>query len=216
MARNGITTGPVTLLIGTRKGAFFLKSDLSRQKWSLRGPQYLGHIVNHIVMDPRDRKTLVMAARTGHLGPTVYYSKDFGKTWKEASKPPQFKKAKNGLSVGHVFWLTPGHADEKDTWYAGTSPQGLFRSRDGGKTWEGIDGFNENPMRRKWIGDEQGIPDGPTLHSILIDPRDPKHMYLGMSIGGFFESFDRGKSWGTVEQGLCGRFYSGSTSRVWT
>jgi hypothetical protein len=104
--------------------------------------------------------------------------------------------------VNHVFWLAPGHASEPTVWYAGTSPQGLFRSSDGGDSWESVAGFNDHPMYKAWTGGEQdGTPDGPKLHSILIDPRDAAHIYLGMSSGGVFESLDRGQSWAPLNQG---------------
>lgn len=82
----------VQLLIGTRKGAFTLTSDPVRSTWNLEGPIYLGHIVHHFMVDPRDANSQIMAMKAGHLGPTVFYSKDGGKTWKESSKPPQFPK----------------------------------------------------------------------------------------------------------------------------
>ena len=91
-----LTTGPVALLIGTRKGAFILRGDRTRRTWKLSAPIFLGHIVHHVVLDPRDRRTMLMAARTGHLGPTVFRSTDFGKTWKEAKKPPAFPKVAGG------------------------------------------------------------------------------------------------------------------------
>src|SRR5262245_15390623 len=198
-------TGPVMLLIATRKGAWFLMGDSGRRSWAIKGPVFLGHIVHHLVLDPRDQRTLLMAARTGHLGPTVFRSTDDGKTWKEASQPPAFAKAPEGQKgrvVDHVFWLAPGHASEPDVWYAGTSPQGLFRSEDGGETWQSVAGFNDHPMRPQWTGGEQdGTPDGPKLHSILIDPRDPTHMYLGMSGGGVFESVDQGHDWQPLNAG---------------
>ena len=76
--------------------------------------------------------------------------------------------------VDHTFWLTPGHASQPGVWFAGTSPQGLFRSDDGGANWKGVAGFNAHPQRKAWCGgDQDGTPDGPKLHSILIDPRDP-------------------------------------------
>ena len=93
----------------------------------LAGPHFLGNIVHHAVLDPRDGKTLLAAARTGHLGPTVFRSTDRGRTWKEAATPPAFEPG-SGRTVDHTFWLTPGHASEPGVWYAGTSPQGLFRS----------------------------------------------------------------------------------------
>jgi photosystem II stability/assembly factor-like uncharacterized protein len=198
-------SGSVALLVGTRKGAFIFRSDRARRRWRLAGPHFFGHIVHHMVLDPRDRKTLLAAARTGHLGPTVFRSTDFGRRWREAKHPPAFAKAKEGekgREVDHVFWLTPGHASEPGAWYAGTSPQGLFRSADGGETWEAIAGFNDHPMRDRWTGGEQdGTPDGPKMHSILVDPRDAAHLYIGMSSGGVFESRDRGASWRPLNAG---------------
>ncbi len=169
----------VSLLVATRKGLWQLHADASRRSWRLAGPQFLGHIVHHCLADPRDGKTVLAAARTGHLGPTIFRSVDRGRTWHEAAQPPAFREG-GGRVVDHTFWLTPGHASEPNVWYAGTSPQGLFRSNDGGATWRGVDGFNEHPMRKQWCGDDKdGTPDGPKMHSILIDPRDANHMYIG-------------------------------------
>jgi len=177
-----------TLWISTRKGAFALRTDPRRKTWKLAGPQFLGHIVHHIVQDPREPKVLLMASKTGHLGPTVFRSLDRGRTWREAAQPPAFRKAAAGeeaRAVQRVFWLTPGHASEPGTWYAGSSPAGLFRSDDGGEHWTPVAGFNDHPMRSKWV--PFGTPDGEFLHSILVDPRDPKHLYIGVSIGGIFD-----------------------------
>jgi hypothetical protein len=192
----------VRLLIATRKGLWTLTGDSARRSWKLAGPQFLGHIVHHAVADPRDRRTILAAARTGHLGPTIFRSGDGGKTWAEAKSPPAFAP-ESGRSVDHTFWLTPGHPAEPGTWYAGTSPQGLFRSIDGGVTWGGVEGFNGHPQRKAWCGDGQdGTPDGPKLHSILVDPRDPAHLYLGMSSGGIFESVDGGADWRPLNKGV--------------
>ncbi len=197
--------GRVLLLVATRKGAFVLRADAARSRFRLEGPHFLGHVVHHALLDPRDRRTILAAARTGHLGPTVFRSTDLGKTWQEATRPPQFPKAAEGArarAVDHVFWLTPGHPSEPGVWYAGTSPQGLFRSDDGGRTWDGVAGFNDHPMYPKWTGGGQdGTPDGPTLHSILIDPRDRRRMYVGMSGGGVFASDDQGTSWRPLNRG---------------
>ena len=74
----------VDLLVATIKGAFVLKGDASRKVWKVEGPHYLGCETNHLVLDPRDGKTLLLAAVTGHLGPTIFRSTDGGKKWKEA------------------------------------------------------------------------------------------------------------------------------------
>ena len=196
----------VLVMVATRKGAWLYRSDAARSRWQPDGPHFLGHIVNHLVLDPRDGRTLLAAAKTGHLGPTVFRSLDLGRSWKEAARPPAFAKAadgKEGRAVDHTFWLTPGHAGEPDVWYAGTSPQGLFRSPDGGVTWEPFSPINDDPQYRKWMGTVQdGTPDGPKLHSIIVDPRDRAHLYFGMSGGGVHESHDGGRSWTSLLKGL--------------
>jgi len=240
-------SGPLSLLVGTKKGAFFLRSDGDRRQWAIDGPHFFGHIVNHVVLDPRDRRTLLLAARTGHLGPTVFRSGDAGKSWKEASLPPAFPKltralerpdATSGMSgwqsagsrrafeplpgggpdvqiaeppggrvVDYVHWLTPGHASEPGVWYAGASPQSIFRSEDGGDTWQPVAGFNDHPMWATWTqAGEDGTPDGSLLHSINVDPRNPSHLYVGLSGGGVFESRDAGAGWRPLNAGSVADF----------
>lgn len=202
------TTGPMALLVGTRKGAFIFKSDATRKTWKMSVATQIGNIVHHMVMDPRDRRTIIMTAHTGHLGPTIFRSTDLGKTWKETVKPPAFPKVpegQTGMSVHHNFWLTPGHPSEPRVWYVGTSPAGLFRSEDDGNTWEPVRGFNEHPKYgSKPSPENQSPPDGATLHSIMIDPRDARHMYIGLSTdsSGVFETTDKGATWKPLNKGM--------------
>ena len=196
----------ITLLVATRKGAWLLHGDAARKSWRTDGPHFLGHVVSHLVLDPRDGRTLLAATKTGHLGPTLMRSTDRGRNWQESKQPPAFPKApddETGRSVDHTFWLTPGHHDEPGVWFAGTSPQGLFRSIDGGSTWQPFSPINDDLTYRKWMGTAQdGTPDGPKLHSIIVDPRDAKHMFFGMSGGGVHESRDGGKSWQVIIDGM--------------
>lgn len=196
----------VVVLVATRKGAWLFHGDATRRTWRAAGPHFLGHIINHVVLDPRDGRTLLAAAKTGHLGPTVFRSTNLGRTWKEAARPPAFAKApdgETGRAVDHTFWLTPCHANEPNAWYAGTSPQGLFRSDDGGITWDPFSYINDDPQYRTWMGSVQdGTPDGPKLHSIIVDPRDPSHLYMAMSGGGVHESIDRGRTFVPLVKGM--------------
>ncbi|MBA3710161.1 MAG: glycosyl hydrolase [Planctomycetes bacterium] len=200
----------VVLLVGTRKGAFILRDYASRRTWKIEGPIFLGAIVNHMVQDPRDRRILLMASSTGHLGPTVHRSPDGGKTWKEATRPPAFPKAPEGdkgKAVEKVFWLTPGHASQPGTWYAGTTPFGLFRTDDGGATWGPVDGFNIGVLGHPdWKKSFGGPPDGEMTHSIVVDPRDPRHLYISLSAGGTFESLDAGSTWTPLNAGVASDF----------
>jgi hypothetical protein len=194
------------ILVATRKGAWLFHGDRARASWRVDGPHFHGHIISHLALDPRDGRTLLAAAKTGHLGPTIFRSADRGRSWKEATRPPAFPAAKSGeagRTVDHTFWLTPGHAAEAGVWYAGTSPQGLFRSEDGGATWAPYSVVNEDPQYRAWMGTAQdGTPDGPKLHSILVDPRDARHLYFAMSSGGVHESVDGGRSFAPLVKGL--------------
>ena len=193
------------LFVATRKGAWLFHGDADRQRWRIDGPHFLGQIINDLVLDPRDGRTLLAAASTGHLGPTLVRSTDLGAHWHEAATPPAFAASADGSgrSVKHSFWLEPGPASEPGVWYAGTSPQGLFRSTDGGDTWSPFSCLNDDPQFREWMGSEQdGTPDGPKLHSIQIDPRDPQHLYIAMSGGGVHESTDGGRSFTPLLDGL--------------
>ena len=196
----------IMVLVATRKGAWLFHGDARRKTWRTDGPHFLGHIVNHLVLDPRDGRTLLATAKTGHLGPTMFRSTNRGRTWKEASKPPAFAKVpegEKGRTVDHTFWLTPCHANEPDTWYAGTSPQGLFRCEDGGDSWEAFSYINDDPQYRAWMGSVQdGTPNGPKMHSIIVDPRDPSHLYFAMSGGGVHETVDGGRSFKTLVKGM--------------
>lgn len=210
--RASTTTERTVLLVATRKGAWLFHGNAARDAWQCDGPYFLGQIVHHVVLDPRDRRTLVASTSTGHLGPTMFRSHDLGRTWQESKRPPAFPKAapdavasapSTARSVNHTFWLTPGHAAEPGVWYAGTSPHGLFRSEDGADTWEPCSGLNDDPRYRTWMGGTQdGTPDGPKLHSVIVDPRDPKRLYVGMSSGGVHESLDGGRSWSPLVEGM--------------
>ena len=161
MAKSSTRRARTVVLVGTRKGLFILHGNAARDTWRADGqtPHFLGQIVNHAVLNPATG-TLLVAARAGHLGPTVFRSINMGSTWAEATQPPAFTKrtggeTEYGATVDHVFWLSVGHSSEPNTWYAGTSPHGLFCSTDDGLTWAGVDGFNLHPDRLKWLGGAQ-------------------------------------------------------------
>ena len=97
----------MVVLVATRKGAWLYHGDAARRSWRVEGPHFLGHIISHVVLDPRDGRTLLAAAKTGHLGPTIFRSTDLGRSWKEAARPPAFAKAPEG-EKGRVFDLAIG------------------------------------------------------------------------------------------------------------
>ena len=90
------------LCIGTKKGAFILSSDDGRVDWNLSDPFLFGNIIYHFVPDPRNSDLMLIAAKTGHLEPTVFGSTDGGNSWIKASKPPRFE-SDDSKSVKFVF-----------------------------------------------------------------------------------------------------------------
>lgn len=199
---------PTKVLVGTRKGAFVFEAGADRRTWSRHAPMQFGAIVNHLVADRRGGGTMVMGVKTGHLGPTVKRSEDGGATWQEATRPPAFPKVAEGAkgpAVDAVFWVEPGHASEPGVWYAGTIPHGLFRSADDGRTWDEVAGFRAylDGLDEDAFGE---VPGGAITHSIQVDPRDPAHLYVGISQGGLFESRDGGATWSPLNAGCAADF----------
>ncbi len=193
-----------SIFVGTRKGLWTFSSDDDGASFAGAEPHALGNIFQHAVLDPRDGRTLLAATSTGHLGPTVTRSTDGGATWAEATKPPAFRAGEPlARSLRRVFWLTPGHASQPGVWYAGGTPQALFRTQDGGDTWATVDGWNDHEMWTTWAEyPEEQTPDGSMLHSINVDPTDPDHLYIGLSGGGVFESTDGGADWAPLNAGV--------------
>ncbi|MBM3571244.1 MAG: glycosyl hydrolase, partial [Alphaproteobacteria bacterium] len=88
----------MAIRVATRKGAWIYRGDGTRRSWRPDGPHFLGHVISHLVLDPRDRRTLLAAAKTGHLGPTIFRSSDLGRSWREAARPPAFARAADGAA----------------------------------------------------------------------------------------------------------------------
>ena len=211
VARSGGALRHVDLLVATRKGAFVLRGDSLRRGWRIEEPHFLGHETSHLTSDPRDGTTWLLAAKTGHLGPTVFRSTDRGQSWSEAQRPPAFPKVpegKDGPAVDRVFCLAPGHASQPGVWWAGSVPHALFRSEDGGVSWELVVGFSDylDGLRKQEPPRFFPTPGGAITHSIQVDPRDPDHLYVSLSTGGCFETADAGASWRPLNQGVSADF----------
>lgn len=199
--------GPFRILLGTRKGAFVMEGDGTRRDFEAPRPAMLGRTCFHIVRDPFQRDVLLAGVRGPGEAPMVMRSEDAGVSWTAADEPPRFGPAAADApferEVHQVFWLSPGHPGDRDTWFAGTCPQGLFRSDDGGRRWAPVAGLHGHPRFEEWTdltGDR--TPDGPKLHSVHVDPRASSRMTLAMSSGGVLATEDGGESWERLAGGL--------------
>src|SRR6058998_3516732 len=191
----------VVVAVGTKKGGFLFHSA-DRRKWSVAGPFLAGAGVYHMGLDPRDGRTVYAAAphAAEPWGPAVYRGR-IGSEPKPTSSSPKFKEGSD-LAVSRVWHIEPGSSNEPDTIYAGVEPAALFRSEDRGDTWEDFGALNYHPTRKGWQPGGGGL----CLHSILVDPRKPKHLVIGISAVGAFESRDAGRSWTMENRGVRGVF----------
>lgn len=187
-----MVTSTVRVLVGTRKGAFIYSADERRECWSISRPIMPGWTVSHMAVDTRrDPARIYAAASHWAWGRSVARSDDGGVTWEQRSPGLSFPEDM-GISVGSVWNVRPGHADQPGVVFAGVQPAGLFRSEDWGESWSPVDSINRHPYREHWSGTGGGDS---CLHSIEVDPRDPRRMYVSISAGGSYRSSDGGASW---------------------
>ncbi len=181
----------VMLLVGTRKGAFLVESGLERAVWSIRGPLCEGWPVFDVSYD---RSVGAILAGTGSpwFGPAVWRSTDLGATWTHSSAGLAY--GDDGPRLTRVWNVTAAGG----TVYAGVEPAGLFRSADGGQTWEHVAGLRAHPSTPDWQPGNGGL----ICHTIIADPTDPRHLWVGISAVGVFETRDSGATWATRNRGV--------------
>ncbi len=185
-----IPKGSTVVLVGTRKGGFVFHST-DRRRWSMERPSMEGASVYHMILDPRDGRTVYAAAPSPaeQWGPALHRG-TLGGPLRTTKAAPKFD-ADSGLAVTRLWHIEPGPAQEPETVFVGVEPAALFRSRDRGDTWEGFPALNHHPNRKNWQPGFGGL----CAHSVLVDPRNPRHLFVGISAVGTWESRDGGATW---------------------
>ncbi len=187
----------VLLLIGTKKGAFIAESDTARRKWMIRGPSADGWPIQDVTFDPSSGR-LFAGGGSPWYGPTVFRSDDLGRTWNQSSTGLTYGDAEDAPKISAVWNVTPAHGSV----YAGVGVAGLFRSDDGGETWQHVEGLTNHPTRPTWAPGAGGL----ILHSIVPHPTDPKRMWVAISAVGTFETTDGGATWEPRNKGVRANF----------
>jgi photosystem II stability/assembly factor-like uncharacterized protein len=186
-----------TLWVGTRKGLFRL--ERKGKSWNIAHVSFMGEPVSMMLHDPRD-KAVYAALRLGHFGVKTHRSDDNGKTWTEVATPAYPKSDEPKPPATSMIWaLEPAGPKVGDGLWAGTLPGGLFFSGDRGASWTLNKALWERPERKQWMG---GGADEPGLHSVCVDPRDPKHVLVAVSSGGVVRTRDGGATWTTTSKGM--------------
>jgi photosystem II stability/assembly factor-like uncharacterized protein len=218
----------VRVLVGTRKGAFILTSDGKREKWDVSGPYFAGWEIYHLKGSRANPNRLYASQSSGWFGQVIQRSNDGGKTWEtpggeEMSKPDSPPAGKSNKFVydtsaatgkpltthqwydgtqhpwefKRVWHLEPSLTDPDEV-YAGVEDAALFRTADGAHTWQevaGLRGHGTGPMWQPGAG-------GLCLHTIVLDPKDAKRMFIAISAAGAFRTDDGGTTWRPINRGL--------------
>ncbi len=211
----------VRVLVGTRKGAFILISDGTRKEWRINGPFFGGWEIYHLKGSPADPNRLYASQTSGWFGQIIQRSDDGGATW----EPPGGKQSapSDGMPRGesnrfvyegkvgtHLWydgtprpwefkrvWHLEPSLDDPDTVFAGVEDAALFRTADGGYTWQELPGLRK-AKGHLW----QPGAGGMGLHTILQDPGNPNRIFVAISAAGVFRTDDAGNTWQPVNRGL--------------
>ena len=220
----------VRVLVGTKKGAFILTSDGKRKQWDVNGPHFGGWEMYHLKGSPADPNRLYASQTSGWFGQVIQRSDDGGKTWHQPGTPPgEPTTTPDGTPKGEsnkfvydsspntgkpltthqwydgtqhpwefkrVWHLEPSLTDP-DTVYAGVEDAALFRSTDGGQTWQELPGLRA-AKGNLW----QPGAGGMCLHTIVLDRKNPRRIFIAISAAGVFRTDDAGKTWRPANRGL--------------
>jgi photosystem II stability/assembly factor-like uncharacterized protein len=209
----------VRVLVGTRKGAFILTSDGTRERWDVSGPHFAGWEIYHVKGSPAEPDRLYASQSSSWFGQTMQRSEDGGATWETVGN----EFAYDGVAGTHqwydgtphpwefarVWHLEPSPSDP-DTVYAGVEDAALFRSSDGGRTWRELSGLRQHSSGASW----QPGAGGMCLHTIVLDPVDPQRIFVAISAAGVFRTDDGGTTWRPVNRGLRSEFMPNPEAEV--
>jgi len=209
----------VRVLVGTRKGAFVLKADGRRDRWVVEGPHFPGWEIYHLAGSPAHPDRLWASQSSSWFGQVIQRSEDGGRTWAPVGNEfayagvPGTHQWYDGTphpwEFARVWHLEPDRHDP-DALYAGVEDAALFRSSDGGATWQELPGLREHGSGPHW----QPGAGGMCLHTIVVDPTNPARLHIAISSAGVFRSDDAGTTWQPKNRGLVSEQIPDPTAEV--
>jgi photosystem II stability/assembly factor-like uncharacterized protein len=209
----------VRVLVGTRKGAFILISDGKRKKWEISGPHFGGWEIYHLKGSAIDTNRLYASQSSSWFGQVIQRSNDGGKTWEPVGNKfvydgvPGTHQWYDGTSRPWEFkrvWHLEPSLNDPDTVYAGVEDAALFRTTDGGQTWQELAGLRGHGTGPRW----QPGAGGMCLHTVLLDSSDPQRIFIAISAAGVFRTDDAGKTWRAMNRGLKSQYIPDPNAEV--
>jgi photosystem II stability/assembly factor-like uncharacterized protein len=197
----------VRVLVGTRKGGFILTADGKREEWQVNGPLFGGWEIFHMKGSPVDPNRIYASQASDWFGQVMHRSDDGGKSWQtvgnefvyqgEPGTHQWYDGTPHPWEFKRVWHLEPSPVDA-DTVYAGVEDAAIFRSTDGGQSWQELPGLRGHGTGASWQPGAGGL----CLHTILIDPSNADRMFIAISAAGAFRTEDGGQTWQAINQGL--------------
>lgn len=188
-------------LIATSKGLIVLSK--TEEGWTFQHDEFLGMPASLVYVDPRDGAWWISLAHK-HWGQKLHRSRNGGESWENITPPkyPEGKEMKPDVQaqLRYVWAFSHGGYDKPERFFIGTEPGGLFVTEDDGKTFDLVESLWNHPSREKhWFG---GGRDYAGIHTVVLDPNNSSHIYIGVSCAGVFETWDDGKNWSPKNKGL--------------
>ena len=197
----------VRVLVGTKKGAFVLTSDAGRRTWQVDGPHFGGWEIYHLTGSPADPDRLWASQSGGWFGQVVQRSDDGGRSWDavgndftyagDVGTHQDFDGSPKPWAFTRVWHLEPSLTDP-ETVYAGVEDAALFKSTDGGTSWQELAGLRGHGSGPQWQPGAGGL----CLHTLLLHPTDEQRMFTAISAAGAFRTDDGGATWLPINKGL--------------
>ena len=174
------------LYVATDEGVVTLKSADGRS-WEVANRALEDWSVQEVAVLPSAPNKVFAGTR----GDGVWLSEDFGASWK---KPCSGKRG-----PGKVRCLTIDPHDP-NTLYAGTEPIDVFVSRDFGQSWSSLDSIWDVPWVSSVTYPVSTVE--PHVRDIVVDPTDPRILYVALQVGYILKTTDGGATWELLDNNL--------------
>ena len=174
-------------------GQIIQRSDDGGKTWTQPGSQGADPPVGGMPQGESNRFVYDTSAETGR--PLTTHQ------WYDGTQHP--------WEFARVWHLEPS-LDDPDTCFAGVEDAALFKTTDGGVTWQELAALRGHESGPNWAPGAGGM----CLHTIVLDPINKGRIYCAISAAGTFRSDDEGLSWRPINQGLHSEYIPDPTAEV--